>query len=71
MIKKRFGKPQRLDDEFEKLMRETMFERASKGLAKKNMRDMSVAEATFLLRTTPSFPLALQELKSLPKRRRK
>lgn len=69
-MKKKFGRPQRLDEDFERLMRDAMFERANKGLAKKNMRALSLAEATFLLRTTPSFHLTLQELKSLPKRRR-
>lgn len=63
------NKPERIDEEFSKMMKEAMFERANKGLSKKNMREMSMREATYLARTTPSFPNVMKELKSLPKRR--
>lgn len=60
----------RIDPEFKKIMGDVMFFRANNGLAKKNIRELSLREATFLTRTAPSFNKLIEELKFLPKRKR-
>ena len=59
----------RLDPEFEKEMREIARIRLTKGLAKINPRELSLAEMTRLLRRTNGYKISLKELKLKPKRR--
>ena len=59
----------RLDPEFEKEMREMARIRLTKGLARVNPREISLAEMTRLLRRTNGYKISLEELKLKPKKR--
>lgn len=70
MINDKKSKLSRLDPEFERMLKDAMFHRANIGLARKNIRELSLREATYLARTAPSFPRVMFELKTLPKKRK-
>lgn len=59
----------RIDPEFDFDMKNIAMERLNKGLAKFNMRELSMAEMTRLLRRTDGYKLSLDELRIKPKRR--
>lgn len=61
-------RPQRIDADFERDMKQIAKIRLDKGLAKFNMRDLSIAEQTKLLRRTEGYRKSLDELKVKPKR---
>jgi len=63
-----YGKPERIDREFAKTMREIMKTRFEKGLAKFSAKELGFAESTRLLMRAPSFKKVIEELKTLPKR---
>jgi len=71
MVNKKKSKLERIDTDFAEMLRSSMAVRAGKGLARNTRDEMSLREATFLARTTPSFPTLLSELQTLPKRRKK
>lgn len=60
--------PQRNDSDFNSDMKKIAMERLTKGLARMNMRELSMAEMTRLLRRTQGYKIALEELKTKPKR---
>lgn len=62
-------KPQRLDIEFEKDMKELAKIRVIKGLAKLNPKEISMREMTNLLRRTDGYKMSLKELELKPKRK--
>jgi hypothetical protein len=65
---KRNTKPARPDPDFVTDMQLAARERLNRGLARMNMRDLSFAEMTRLLRRTQGYRMSLEELKSKPKR---
>lgn len=68
MSKTKYGKPQRIDPEFEKDMREIAETRVKKGLAKLDPKEVSLSEMTRLLRRTVNYKFCLDELKTKPKK---
>lgn len=67
----RRNKAIRVDPNFEMDMREIATVRVSKRLAEPKQPEMSIREMTHLLRTTESYPKALEELRVKPKRRKR
>lgn len=65
---RRNSRPQRIDKDFEKDMKEIAKIRLTKGLAKFNPRDLSMPEMTKLLRRTQGYQFSLEELKNKPKK---
>lgn len=63
-------KPVRIDNEFEKKLRDIMKERYNKGLADLNAKDLGLPEATRLTLKCPSWQNVERELRTLPKRGR-
>lgn len=61
-------KPARPNSEFLMDMQLIAKERLNRGLARMNMRDLSFAEMTRLLRRTQGYRMSLEELKSKPKK---
>jgi hypothetical protein len=62
------NRPQRIDPDFERELREAMKIRLDKGLAKFNPKALSLREATTLLRRTSVWNQGLEELKTKPKK---
>lgn len=67
-MRRKNTKPQRIDAEFERDMKEVAKVRLNKGLAKLNVRDLSMSEMTKLLRRTQGYQISMNELKNKPKR---
>ena len=65
----RSSPPIRIDFDFFKDMKTIAQTRLNKGLAKFNMREISPAEMTRLLRRTDGYKISLEELRTKPKRR--
>ena len=65
---KRNSRPQRIDKDFEKDMREIAKIRLIKGLAKFNPNNLSMPEMTKLLRRTQGYKFSLEELKTKPRK---
>jgi len=61
-------KPQRVDPGFEKEMRDIMKARFDKGLAKFNVKDLGMPEATRLIRRTENWAKVKEELLTKPKK---
>lgn len=59
----------RIDPLFEAEMKGIAMTRLTKGLAKLNPRELSIAEMTRLLRRTDGYRMSMEELKTKPKRR--
>ena len=68
---RRNTRPQRIDSDFEKEMKAIAKIRLDKGLAKFNIRDLSMTEMTRLLRKTNGYQISLNELKVKPKKESK
>jgi len=68
MSKKRNTKPVRVDGNFEKRMRDIMSDRLQKKLARFDLREIGMPEATRLALRCPSWPKVEEELRTLPKR---
>lgn len=64
-----YTKPIRIDPKFLEDMKLTAKIRLDRGLAKLNMRELSLAEMTRLATRTDSYPNLLEELRTKPKRR--
>ena len=60
----------RVDEEWEKRMRDIMKERVNKNLAKLKPGEVSLREATSLMLKAPSWSNVELELRNLPKRRK-
>jgi hypothetical protein len=59
----------KVDPEWEKEMREIMEERYQRKLARLNLKELGMPEATRLLKRCPSWTNISKELRTLPKKR--
>jgi len=69
MATRKATRPQRIDPDFEKDLKEIAKIRLLKGLAKFDRSEISIREITRLMRRAPSYSNLTKELKTLPKRR--
>lgn len=65
---KKNSRPQRIDPNLERELKEIAKIRLGKGLAKLNPKELSMREMTRLLRNTNGYKISLQELKTKPKK---